>query len=342
VLAATGGGAPVSAASFVSNGPLLLAAPIAAAAGLLSFVSPCVLPLVPGYLSYVTGLSGQDLAAGPRPRRGSGAGATAVPTPRAADAAPVPAGVMAAAAAGAGSAGAPGPGVPRAGTGGLDGPPPTAGHGGAARAHDPAATGPRGRWHAGRVAVGSVLFVLGFTAVFVSYGALFGDLGRRLVLHQRGVDQILGAVTVVMGLTFAGVFSRFSVANREWRIHRLPAPGLMGAPLLGALFGIGWTPCLGPTLTTVQGLALNSATAGRGAFLSAAYCLGLGVPFVAVGLGFRRAAGTLAVVRRHTRVLTIVGGLLLVTVGTLELTGAWDTLIADLRGWAPGFAETPL
>ncbi len=309
----------MSVTAFVSDGPLLLAAPVAAAAGLISFLSPCVLPLVPGYLSYVTGLSGQDLAAGPRARADRAPG---TPVERAR----LPVGVGAA----TGGGGA-GPEAGPAGTPALDD--------GADAADRP--DRPR-RWRAGRVAAGSILFVLGFTAVFVSYGALFGDLGSRLNLHQQGIDQILGAVTIVMGLTFAGVFARFSAANREWRIHRLPAPGLLGAPVLGALFGIGWTPCLGPTLTTVQGLALNSATAGRGAFLSAAYCLGLGVPFVAVGLGFQRAAGTLAVVRRHARVLTFVGGLLLVTVGVLELTGGWNTLIIDLRGWAPGFGETPL
>ncbi|MGF7238398.1 MAG: cytochrome c biogenesis CcdA family protein [Frankia sp.] len=322
----------MSVAAFVSDGPLLLAAPVAAAAGLISFLSPCVLPLVPGYLSYVTGLSGQDLAAAPPAAADRGAASRPV------DPARLPVGVGAA----TNTATATATTTTGGGITSTD-----VGSSAPGRADEPARTdlaapGRPRRWRAGRVAAGSILFVLGFTAVFVSYGALFGDLGRRLVLHQRGVDQILGAVTIVMGLTFAGLFSRFSAANREWRIHRLPAPGLLGAPLLGALFGIGWTPCLGPTLTTVQGLAINSATAGRGAFLSAAYCLGLGVPFVAVGLGFRRAAGTLAVVRRHARVLTFVGGLLLVAVGVLELTGAWDTLIIDLRGWAPGFGETPL
>ncbi len=194
----------------------------------------------------------------------------------------------------------------------------------------------------GRVTLGTVLFVVGFTAVFVSYGAAFGGLGSWLTLHQVGVSQILGAVTIVMGLAFAGVFARVPLANRQWRIHRLPAPGLVGAPVLGVLFGIGWTPCLGPTLTAVLALAIQSATAGRGAFLSAAYCFGLGVPFLVVGLAFRRAAGALAVVRRRARALTFAGGVLLVVVGLLQVTGLWADLIAALRPYAPGFAETPL
>ncbi len=291
----------MSVTSFVTDGPLLLAAPVAAAAGLLSFLSPCVLPLVPGYLSFVTGLSGEDLAA--RPAAPVAAPVTAT------------AGVTAA------------PGVTTALI-------ISSGHNSTPR--------PRSGRRLGRVTIGTALFVAGFTAVFVSYGAAFGGLGRWLTLHQVGVSQLLGAVTIVMGLTFAGVFVRVPLANREWRIHRLPAPGLLGAPVLGVLFGIGWTPCLGPTLTAVLGLAVQSATAGRGAFLSAVYCLGLGIPFLVVGLAFRQAAGALAAVRRHARMLTMLGGLLLVAVGLLQVTGAWTDLIASLRPYAPGFAETPL
>src|SRR4051794_38276857 len=188
--------------SLVTSGPVLLAAPVAAAAGLLSFASPCVLPLVPGYLSYVAGMSGADaVAAAQAPVSAAdevelGAGGTAVlvrPTIQ--------------------------------------------------------ARAPR----RGKAVLGAVLFVLGFTAVFVSYGAAFGGVGRHLTPHQRGVDQVLGVATIAMGLAFAGIFSRFSFANREWRWHRLPAPGLAGAPLLGVLFAIGWTPCIGPTLAAVQG-----------------------------------------------------------------------------------------
>ncbi len=279
----------MSVASFVTDGPVLLAAPVAAAAGLVSFLSPCVLPLVPGYLSFITGLSGEDLAAGT-------------------------AGVL----------------IPTA--------TPTVGR-------SPTQAWARlqaGRRRVGRVTLGTGLFVAGFTGVFVSYGAAFGGLGRWLTLHQVGVSRILGAVTIIMGLAFAGAFARVPLANREWRIHRLPASGLVGAPLLGVLFGIGWTPCLGPTLTAVLGLAVQSATAGRGAFLSAVYCLGLGVPFLIVGLAFRRAAGALTAVRRHARMLTLFGGVLLVVVGFLQVTGAWTDLIAAARPYAPGFAESPL
>ena len=285
----------MSIASFVSSGPLLLAAPVAAVAGLVSFASPCVLPLVPGYLSYVAGLSGRDLApAATVPADPPAAGGEAVPG--------VPVGDL------------------------LVRPAPTR----------PVAP-PRGR-----VTAGAVLFVLGFTVVFVSYGALFGSLGTTLRQHERGLEQLLGAVTIVLGLVFAGAFTRLPVANREWRLHRLPARGLAGAPLLGALFALGWTPCIGPTLAAVQGLALTSATAGRGAALSAAYCLGLGVPFVAVALAVRRGMGALATVRRHTRAITVVGGALLVVVGVLELTGAWSALVLNLREWLPGYSETPL
>jgi cytochrome c-type biogenesis protein len=193
-----------------------------------------------------------------------------------------------------------------------------------------------------RVVAGAAVFVLGFTVVFVSYGVLFGALGDALRRHQRGIEQVLGALTIVLGLAFAGVFSRLSLANREWRIHRLPARGLVGAPLLGMLFGVGWTPCIGPTLLAVQGLALNSATAGRGAALSVAYCIGLGVPFLLVAVAVRGGLGAIAVVRRHTRAVTIIGGLLLVAVGVLELTGTWNDLIIWLRDNLPGFGEAPL
>jgi cytochrome c-type biogenesis protein len=277
----------VSTAEFVSDGPLLLALPVAAAAGLISFLSPCVLPLVPGYLSYVAGLSGRELEEGVAARPAD---------------------------------------VPAAG-------------GGTETLVRPATVAQPVR---GRVVAGAGLFVLGFTVVFVAYGALFGTLGSTLRIHQRGIEQVLGALTVVLGLAFAGVFSKLPLANREWRLHRMPARGLLGAPLLGVLFGVGWTPCIGPTLVAVQGLALNSATAARGATLSAAYCVGLGVPFLLVAIGIRRGLGALAVVRRHTRAVTMVGGVLLVVVGLLEFTGTWNDLVLALRDFVPGFGETPL
>ncbi|ORT90498.1 cytochrome C biogenesis protein, partial [Frankia casuarinae] len=271
----------MSVVGLITDGPVLLAAPVAAAAGLLSFLSPCVLPLVPGYLSFVTGLSGAELQ--DRSRR---VAATPGGLPGRAPAMPAVSVAVPAV-----------PGMAVAGGAAVSG----------ALARDDEGTGSPGprlyRLRAGgRVAAGTGLFVLGFTAVFVSYGAAFGGLGQWLTRHQVGVSQLLGVVTIVMGLAFAGVFSRLSWANREWRIHRLPAPGLLGAPVLGVLFGIGWTPCLGPTLSAVLGLAVTSATAQRGVFLSAVYCLGLGLPFLAVGLAFRRAVGALRVLRRHTRI----------------------------------------
>ena len=250
----------------VTGGPLLVAAAVSALVGLVSFLSPCVLPLVPGYLSYVTGLAGAEVSA-------SGAGA--------------------------------------------DGP----GRGGTATAVRTARL---------RMLSGAVLFVLGFTVVFVSYGALFGGLGRVFAEHQRAIERVLGAVVILLGLAFLGAVPWL---QREARIHRLPAAGVAGAPLLGVVFGLGWTPCIGPTLGAVQTLAFNSASAGRGALLSVAYCLGLGVPFVLVAFGFRWLAGTLAVIRRHTVWVMRIGGGLMIAVGLLLLTGIWDQWMIWLRSY---------
>ena len=277
----------MSAGTFVTDGPLLLAVPVAALAGLVSFASPCVLPLVPGYLSYVAGLSGSELA----------------------ESKVEPATVAVA-----------------------DGDT-------LVRVAAPPTTRRRPR---SRVVAGALLFVAGFTLVFMGYGAAFGSLGTALRRHERGIEQVLGVVTIVMGLAFAGAFSKLMIANRQWRVRWLPARGLAGAPVLGMLFGVGWTPCLGPTLAAVQGLALSSATAGRGAALSAAYCLGLGIPFVLVAAGMRAGLGALAVVRRHTRAVMIAGGLLLVVTGLLEVTGEWNHLVNELRANLPGFNEAPL
>jgi cytochrome c-type biogenesis protein len=260
--------------SAVTDGPLLVAMPVAAVAGLVSFLSPCVLPLVPGYLSYVTGLTGADLG-DPRP----------APAVR-------PEGDL------------------------------------LVRTSAPVAARVRGR-----VLLGSVLFVLGFSAVFVTGGALFGGLGSELLVHKAVVDRVLGVLTVVMGLAFLGLLPGL---QREVRVHRLPSAGLAGAPLLGVLFGVGWTPCLGPTLGAVQALAYTQASAGRGALLTAAYCAGLGVPFVLTGLAFRRALGAFEVVKRHYAVVMRVGGGLLVLVGLLLVSGLWETAMVHLRGLVSG------
>ena len=143
---------------------------------------------------------------------------------------------------------------------------------------------------------GTLLFVLGFTAVFVSLGALFGGLGAWLIEHTVAIQRVLGVITILMGLAFMGLLPG---STREWRIHRAPTMGLIGAPMLGILFGLGWTPCIGPTLAAVQSLALTQASALRGAILTTAYCLGLGIPFILVGLGLRRVAGGVGWVKRH-------------------------------------------
>ncbi|MDN3295593.1 cytochrome c biogenesis protein CcdA [Streptomyces ficellus] len=237
----------------VSSGALLLALPIAVLGGLVSFFSPCVLPLVPGYLSYVTGVTGTDLAEARR----------------------------------------------------------------------------------GRMAAGAALFVLGFSAVFVSGGALFGYFGWTLQAHRGTLTTVLGVLMVLMGIFFLGLMPWFT--QREFRFHRRPVTGLAGAPLLGALFGIGWTPCIGPTLASVQALAANEASAGRGALLTVAYCLGLGLPFILAAVAFRKALGAFGWVKRHYAWVMRIGGGMMIATGLLLLTGAWDTLVQDMQGWSNGF-----
>ena len=254
----------------VTDGPLLVAAGVAALVGLISFASPCVLPLVPGYLSYVAGLVG------------SGARTTAP----------------------ASSAGAEGSVAVRAV---VD------------------ERSPRGR-----MVAGALLFVLGFTVVFVTVTMAFGGLGRLLLGHQDLLTRVFGVVTIVLGLSFLGWLP---LLQRTKRMTFRPATGLAGAPLLGIVFGLGWTPCLGPTLSAVLSLGFQQATAARGAVLGIAYCLGLGVPFVLVALGARWALGATSFLRHHARTVTRGGGVVLVLVGVLLLTGAWTDLMEWLRSW---------
>jgi len=275
----------------VTDGPLLLAAPVAAAAGLVSFLSPCCLPLVPGYLSYVTGLAGVDLGDATLARRTS-----VVPEPDLVPAAQVS------------TAPAAGPVITE--------------------------VAPRAR---ARVLSGSLLFVVGFSAVFVSEGALFGGLGTLLLAHQRGVELVLGAVTVLMGLSFLGMVPSL---QRQVRLRRRPPVGLAGAPLLGVVFGVGWTPCLGPTLAAVQALAYTQGSAARGALLTAFYCLGLGVPFVLTGLGFRRGLTLFSSVRRHYQLVTRLGAGLLIAIGLLLMSGVWQQLTIQLRIWVGGYSTS--
>lgn len=236
----------------VVSGSLVAAAPLAALAGLVSFASPCVLPLVPGYLSYVTGMTGADLA---EQRRG-------------------------------------------------------------------------------RLLAGVLLFVAGFSVVFVSYGVIFGGLGRWLLEYQDPITRVLGVVTIVFGLAFMGFVPGL---QRTMKPGRLPAAGLAGAPLLGVLFGLGWTPCIGPTLAAVQGLAVTEASAARGALLSLAYCAGLGLPFVAAAIGYRRALGAFGAVKRHYPLVMRTGGGMLVLIGVLLVSGLWGDLTIELKSWISGF-----
>lgn len=236
----------------VNSGTMVMALPVAAAAGLVSFFSPCVVPLLPGYVSYATGLSGADLETARR----------------------------------------------------------------------------------GRMLAGTFLFVLGFTVWFVLLGTATGALGEWLWEYKRQISMVLGAVTVLVGLVFMGAVPWL---QRDVRVHRVPTVGLAAAPLLGMLFAIGWTPCLGPTIAAVQSLALTEGTAGRGAVLSVAYSLGLGIPFILLGLAYRRMLGAVHWVRRHQVWVTRVGGLMLVVVGLLLLTGWWELWVAELRGWVTGF-----
>lgn len=230
------------------SGSFALAVPVALIAGLVSFFSPCVIPLLPGYLSYATGLSGSDLEQARR----------------------------------------------------------------------------------GRMLAGSLLFVLGFAVVFVALGSLTGALGEVLVTWRRELNIVFGSLTILLGLAFAGLI-RIPWLDRDVRVHGVPSVGLAAAPMLGFLFGLGWSPCLGPTLGAITTLSLNEATAARGAALSGIYALGLGLPFVVAALAYRRAMSAFAIIRRHQVWVMRVGGLMLVAVGVLIVTGWWDVLVQWLQ-----------
>ncbi len=185
---------------------------------------------------------------------------------------------------------------------------------------------------------GAALFVLGFSALFATYGAAFGTLGQTLQAHDRGLSQILGVVLILLGLLFAGAFDRFSFAGRIAKPSLRPRAGLASAPLLGVLFGLGWSPCIGPTLSAVLALGLTTGTAARGAFLAFVYALGVGVPFLIVAFALDRGMSVFGFARRHARVITRVGGLLLIAVGLLEVTGAWSSAMLWLKvHWLSGY-----
>ena len=265
------------------SGPLLLAALVSVLAGLVSFASPCVVPLVPGYLAYLAGLVGaQSPPVTPAESRERAL-------------------------------------TRQAGTAGED---TTAV---AERMRD-------GRW---RVAGAALLFVAGFTVVFgaIMVGAVW--LSDVLVANETLLQRIGGVVMIVMGLAFAGLIPAL---QREYRVHWTPRAGVAGAPLLGAVFGLGWVPCIGPTLAGVVAVAAGTGGGSlRGVVLILAYCAGLGIPFVLIALGASRAVGALGWLRRHTRAIQIAGGMLLVAVGVLLVSGLWGQMLVKLQVAAAGF-----
>lgn len=236
---------------------LVAAFPLAFAAGLVSFISPCVLPLLPGYLAFLGGASGHV----------------------------------------------------------------------------------EGRTGRGRAVVGSLAFILGFALVFVSFGALFGGLGSTLRTHERTLDIVFGALTILLGMFFAGFFPS-AWLSRERRIHRLPRVTVIGAAILGFTFALGWTPCIGPTLGSILGLAASSSgtTAVRGSILAFVYCVGLGVPFVVAAIATEWMQGVSKWLRRHSRVIGLIGGVMLILIGVAEVTGAWNSLVIWLQTHVPSYA----
>ncbi len=194
------------------------------------------------------------------------------------------------------------------------------------------ASAERGR---GRILIGAALFVLGFTAVFVGLGAAFGGFGQ--LIHSsagRVLQTVLGALVIVFGFIMIGQvrWAQFT-AKLQWR----PSIGLVGAPLLGVVFGLGWTPCIGPTLSSVLLLSLDNASASRGIILTIAYSLGLGLPFIAIAAGFSWATRSVGFVKRHIRGFNITGGALLMALGLLLVTGLWNSVIASIQEVNGGF-----
>jgi cytochrome c-type biogenesis protein len=254
-------------ADVASGGPLLLAIAVAALAGLVSILSPCVLPLLPGYLSYVTGLAGSDLDASTPQEPGEKGGVqtlTRTTTTRAVR---------------------------------------------------------------GRVLAGTSLFVLGFSVVFTLLATLVANLGF-LLRHQEALNIGLGILIIVLGLGYLGAIPGL---QREARITKLPAAGLVGAPIFGAVFAFSWLPCTGPTLAAVLALATTSGQTDRAVILALSYSLGLGIPFVLFGLFFRKLLGVFRAVRRNSRWVTRIGGVLLVLVGITLVSGGWNHFLVWLK-----------
>jgi cytochrome c-type biogenesis protein len=230
----------------IMDGFLLTAFPIALFAGLISFLSPCVLPLVPGYLSFAAGFS-------------------------------------------------------------------------QAR---------------GKIVLGSALFVAGFSALFISYGALFGELGARISVHEAVITRVMGLLTILMGVIFLGAFPMMPTLRPKIST----TGGLVGAPILGFLFGVGWTPCIGPALASVEALAFQESSALRGAILSLGYCLGLGLPFIATGLFLDKSQSLRKIMVKNGGKISRIGGALLILIGILQLTGLWTNLMIEMRNLISNFA----
>ena len=229
----------------IMSGFLITALPVAFIAGVISFLSPCILPLVPGYLSFAAGFSASR----------------------------------------------------------------------------------------GKVFLGSVLFVLGFSVVFVSFGAIFGGLGNQLVANEGLISIVLGVITIFLGFVFLG---KFPFAP-TFRPTMKTTGGLIGAPILGFLFGVGWTPCIGPALAAVQTLAFQESSAARGALLSVGYCFGLGLPFIASGVFLDRSEKLRKYLVKRGDLITKIGGVFLIALGLLQVTGLWGQLMNSLRSLISDF-----
>ncbi len=242
-----------SFADTVLSGSLVAALPVALLAGIISFVSPCIVPLVPGYLGYLSSMAG---------------------------------------------------------------------------------AGTTGRGSRPKLVLGVLLFVLGFSAVFVVLGVAFASLGNQVEQQLDIITRILGVLVVVMGFVFLG---SVPFMQRERRIHLSPKAGLWGAPLLGIVFGLGWTPCIGPTLAAVLTLSLSDATISRGVILAVVYSLGLGLPFIALAVWMERSRPVLAWLRSHRLALMRIGGGLLIVLGLLLVTGLWAQITNAMQGWIDGF-----
>lgn len=241
----------MSVTETLTTGSLLAAIPLAFVAGLVSFLSPCVLPLVPGYVAFMTGVAGTN-AQGRTKKRS-------------------------------------------------------------------------------RALVGTLSFITGLAVVFVSYGALFGGVGKVFIEHQRTIQIVMGALVIFLGLGFLGLIPAL---QREFRMHHKPTGTIAGAFLLGVLFAVGWTPCIGPALAAVQTMALSEANASRGALLSFTYVLGIGIPFLVVGVFLENSIRAVGALRKHSKLVTAIGGLLLIAIGVMQVTGMWNDLMVSLRVWA--------